>query len=192
MITNTELLNKIDEWNLEISQNDKHIHYGLLEIFIEFEKFLTESFIAYSLKDEGKNNFKPVLRINFIDEDHLFGLLKCDKVYIDYIKKIQEVKKFIFEEISCPFNKVFSTSEFQTYFSQIKILRDFIAHQSKESKYKYLTKVLNPNGINTYIKADTFLKKINTNKSKSYYSIYIDSLKFYSEIICDPRVNTTV
>ena len=64
-----------------------------------------------------------------------------------------------------------------------------LLHQSKESKYKYSTKVLNPNGTNTYIKADTFLKKLIQINQKDI-PIYIGFLKFYSEIICDPRVNT--
>ena len=187
MIDNRELIAKIEEWNVELEENDKHIHFALLEIFIEFEKFLADSFVQYALGEVSKDNYSPTLRITFSDEEHLNGLLKCDKVYIDYIKKIKEVKEFIFDENDCPFNKVFSTAEFQTYFNQIKILRDFIAHQSKESKHKYQTKVLTPNGINSYIKADTFLKRIKASRSIKYYSLYIESIEFYSEIICNPN-----
>lgn len=189
MIDNSELLSKIEEWNTELEENDKHIHFALLEIFIEFEKFLADSFVQYSLGEVSKDDYSPTLRITFTDEEHLNGLLKCDKVYIDYMKKIREVKEFIFDESDCPFNKVFSTSEFQTYFNQIKILRDFIAHQSKESRNKFQIKVLAANGINSYIKADTFLRRINTNRSVNYYSIYIEAITFYSEIICNPNPN---
>jgi hypothetical protein len=184
-VNNDDLITKIEEWNEEVVQNNKHIHFALLEVFIEFEKFLTKAFISYSLGGEGKNNFSPELRITFENEEHLEGFLKCDKQYIDYLKKIQEIKVFIFKEETCPFNKVFSTAEFTTYFKEIQILRNFIAHQSKESKDKYQKKVLRAKGINQYIKVRTFLIKINGQQNISYYSIYINAIRFYSEVICD-------
>jgi hypothetical protein len=187
VVNNDDLLLKKEEWREELSKDDKHIDFALLEIFIEFEKFLTNSFLSYALGGQGKNTFSPILRINFEDETHLEGFLKCDKQYIDYIKKIEKIKEFIFLEESCPFNKVFSTSKFTTYFKDIQILRNFIAHQSKESKDRYRNKILKPKGINQYIKVKTFLTKINKKENISYYSIYINAMKFYSEVICDPR-----
>jgi len=187
MIDNQSLIDKIDNWQLELKVNNKHIHLALLEIFIEFEQFLTNSFIEYALGNSSQNGFFPNRRINFSDKEHLDGILKCDKQYIDYIKKIQEIRKYIFKEDNCPFNKIFSTSEFTTYFKQIQILRNFIAHKSEESKTKYIKNVLRANGINSFIKADTFLKKINKKKNKTYYSIYIDNFIFYSDIICNPH-----
>lgn len=184
-VSNQSLLDKIGEWEEELVDNTKHIHFALLEVFIEFEKFFKDAFILYSLGKKGKNNFSPKLRIEFEDEEHLLGFLKCDKQYVDYIKKITEIKEYIFLQGTCPFKKVFDTSKFQTYFKQIQLLRNFIAHQSEESKRKYIEKVLRTNGQNSYIKANTFLNKINRNKNVSYYSIYIDAMKFYSEIICD-------
>jgi len=188
-VNNDNLLLKIEEWREELSKDDKHIDFALLEIFIEFEKFLTNSFILYSLGSEGKNHFTPILRINFENEEHLDGLLRCDKQYIDYIKKIESIKEYIFIEESCPFNKVFSTSKFTTYFREIQILRNFIAHQSKESKDKYRNRVLKPKGIPQYIKVKTFLAKQNKKENISHYAIYIKAMEFYSEIICDPRSN---
>ncbi|MDQ7085201.1 MAG: hypothetical protein Q9M36_09845 [Sulfurovum sp.] len=186
-VNNDELIAKIEEWKEEISDNNKHIHFALLEIFIEFEKFLTKAFITYSLGGEGKNSFSPDLRITFENEEHLEGFLKCDKQYIDYLKKIQEIKGFIFREDICPFKKIFSEAKFITLFKEIQILRNFIAHQSKESKDKYQNKVLRPIGINQYIKVTTFLLRRNRQQNISYYSIYINAIKFYSEIICDPK-----
>lgn len=185
VVNNDDLLAKIEEWSSEISIDDKHIHFALLEIFIEFEKFLTNSFIVYALGGKGKNNFAPILRVEFEDKEHLLGFIKCNNQYIDYIKKIQEVKEFIFQIDTCPFNKIFSTSEFTTYFKEIQILRNFIAHQSQESKDKYQRKVLRPKGINNYILAKTFLQRINRQQNISYYSIYVKAIIFYSEIICD-------
>ena len=193
IVNNDELLAKIEEWNSEMYDKDenknkdkeKHIHFALLEIFIEFEKFLTNSFIAYALGGKGKNNFAPTLRVQFEDEEHLLGFIKCNNQYIDYIKKIQEIKEFIFVENTCPFNKIFSTAEFTTYFKETQTLRNFIAHQSQESKDKYQKEVLRPKGINSYILVKTFLQRINKRKSISHYSIYVNAIKFYSEIICD-------
>jgi len=187
MIENNDLLKKIEEWKDEITDNDKHIHFAFLEIFIEFESFLANSFLEYALGEEGKENYKPTRRVEFHDKEHFEGLLKCDKQYIDYIKKIQEVKKFIFIETNCPFNKVFSSSEFISTFKRMQVIRNFIAHQSEESKNKYIKKVLEPSGISTFIKVDTFLKKINRQRSISNYSIYIEVLRFHSEIICNPQ-----
>jgi hypothetical protein len=186
MIENNNLLIKIDEWRTELGNSEKHIHFAFLENFIEFEKFLTISFLNYALGEEGKDEYKPTRRIEFSDKEHFEGLLKCDKKYIDYIKKIQEVKRFIFHEDSCPFNKVFSSAEFMSHFKQMQVIRNYITHQSEESKNQYIKKVLEPNGIPTFIKVDTFLKRINRQQSVSNYSIYIESLKFHSEVICNP------
>lgn len=98
MIENNDLLAKIEEWRTELSESEKHIHFAFLENFIEFEKFLTNSFLKYALGEEGKDEYKPTRRVDFSDKEHFEGLLKCDKKYIDYVKKIQEVKKFIFIE----------------------------------------------------------------------------------------------
>jgi len=187
IVNNIDLLLKIKEWQEELSVDSKHIDFALLEIFIEFEKFLTNSFVLYALGGQGKNTFAPTLRISFENEKHLEGFLKCDKQYIDYIKKIPKIKEFIFIEDSCPFSKVFSTAKFTTYFKEIQILRNFIAHQSKESKDKYQRNILRAKGINQYIKVKTFLGKMNSGENITYYTIYINAMKFYSEIICDPR-----
>ena len=188
IVNNNDLVSKIEEWREELSSNDnKHIDFALLEIFIEFEKFLTNSFVLYSLGGQGKNSFSPTLRISFENENHLEGFLKCDKQYIDYIKKIPKIKEFIFIEDSCPFSKVFSTSRFNTYFKEIQILRNFIAHQSRESKDKYQKNILRPKGINQYIKVKTFLGRKNSQENITNYTIYINAMKFYSEIICDPH-----
>jgi len=184
-VNNDDLLLKIEEWKEKLSNDEKYVNFALLEIFIEFEKFLTNSFIAYALGNKGKNAFTPILRVNFENEEHLLGFLKCDNQYIDYIKKIPKIKEFIFKESTCPFNKVFSTARFTTYFKEIQILRNLIAHQSKESKDKYQRNVLRAKGINSYIKAETFLLKINGQENISYYSIYINAMQFYSEVICD-------
>jgi len=187
MIENSDLLNKIEEWKNELINNEKHIHFAFLESFIEFEIFLTTSFVKYALGKKSKDNFKPICRIEFTDKEHIEGLLKCDKKYIDYLKKIQEIREYIFIENKCPFNKVFSSSEFMTYFKRMQYLRNYIAHKSEESKSQYIKHVLEPSGITTFIKVDTFLRKINRKKNITNYSIYIEILKFHSEIICNPN-----
>jgi len=186
MVNNNDLLQKIQEWEEELTINDKHIHFALLEIFIEFEKFLTSSFVGYALGDTGKDSFQPTKRVAFDDKIHLEGFLKCEKPFIDYVKKIENIKKYIFLEATCPFNKIFSTSEFTSAFKQIQTLRNLIAHQSEESKNKYISNVLGAYGIGNSIKVDTFLKKIKGNRC-TYYSFYIDILRFHSEVICNPN-----
>ena len=185
IVNNDNLLSKIEEWNKEVSKNDKIIDMALFKIFIEFEKFLENSFVSYALGISGKNNFFPTLRLQFKDKKHLEGLLRCDSQYIDYIKKIPKIKEFIFEEKDCPFHKVFVDPKFRTHFEQIQVLRNFIAHESEESKEKYKRKVLRASGINKYISVDTFLKTINKKRNISYYAIYIETMKFYSDVICD-------
>jgi len=188
MVNNNDLISKIAEWRGELSSNEKHIHFAFLENFIEFEKFLTSSFLKYALGEEGKDAYKPIRRVEFSDKEHFEGLLKCEKKYIDYVKKIQEVKKFIFNEQNCPFNKVFSSAEFMSRFKQMQYIRNYVAHQSEESRNQYIKKVLEPSGVSTFIKVDTFLKRINRQRSISNYAIYIEALEFHSEIICNPEL----
>jgi len=186
IVNNDDLVLKIEEWNDKISKNKELLEVALFKIFIEFEKFLTHAFLSYALGKEGKNNFSPILRINFEDKEQLQGILKCDNLYIDYIKKIPKIKKFIFDESSCPFHKVSLDPKFNTLFNEIQAIRNFFAHESEESKLKYKNNVLRAYNISTYIDINNFLSK--TNKQHiSYYSLYVNAIKFYSEVICDPR-----
>lgn len=64
-------------------------------------------------------------------------------------------------------------------------LRNYIAHESNESRTKYIKTCL---GNGTFIEPDSYLTKINRRTSSSYYTIYINKIIEISDLILDPPI----
>ncbi len=186
---NTELIDEINNWQTILSsgQSSNHlIELAFFKIFVKFEKFLTSSFIHYSIGKRSSLNFKPKRKLGFKNQKHLEQmLLNPNATFIDYPRILESKAIGIFNDNENPFDIVFSDAIFSDNFRKMKIIRNHIAHESPESMDKYLKKVLNSYGIQNFINASDFLNRRSRN-SNSYYSIYINTIRNYSKIILDP------
>ena len=63
------------------------------------------------------------------------------------------------------------------------VLRNYIAHESPESKTKYIRTCL---GGGVYIEPCDYLTKKNRRTSKSNYTIFIDKINEISDLVLDP------
>jgi len=186
---NRELIDEINNWQTILSTgqtSDYLVELAFFKIFVKFEKFLTMSFIHYSIGKRSSLNFKPRRKLGFKNQKHLEQmLLNPNAAFIDYPKILEKKALSIFNDDENPFEILFSDATFSENFRKMQIIRNHIAHESPESLEKYLKKVLNSYGIQSFIPISDFLNKLMKN-SNSYYSYYINIIRNYSNIILDP------
>ena len=65
------------------------------------------------------------------------------------------------------------------------MLRNYIAHESSESRKRYIKTCLS-NG--TFVEPSTFLMKKNKRNSKSNYTIFIEKIEEISDMILEPPI----
>ena len=110
-------------------------------------------------------------------------MLKGDKQYMDYIKKIESLSKHIF--FDNPFDLIFQVADNNTLFNQMISLRNYIAHESPESRKRYVETCL---GSGQFIEPHKYLTKINRRRSKSNYTIYMDKIVEISDMILEEPI----
>ena len=154
---------------------------SFFKIYVKFEKYLSKIFESYCIGTESSKGYCPQRKLEFADEEHLRAILKGDKQYIDYIKKIQSLSPYIF--VNNPFNIIFAVAENQQIFNEMIALRNYIANESNESRKKYTETCL---GNGSFIEPGEHLTRIKRRKGISYYSIYINKIIEISELILAP------
>ena len=75
---------------------------AFFKIYVKFEVYLSEIFQSYCIGNENSNGYCPERKLAFSNEEHLRAVLKGDKQYVDYMKKIESLSKHIF--VDNPFN----------------------------------------------------------------------------------------
>lgn len=182
-LENDDLIEYIRTCNEQLRPESKLLYeVSFFKIFVKFEKFLSEMFIRYSIGEKSSHNYLPERKLNFIDEEHLRAVLSDgNKSYIDYRSKIEKLGKHIFRRN--PFNVIFEESINSTLFYEMECMRNYIAHESEESKRKYKNACLNNN---EFIDVGEYLLKINRRKSKTNYTIYIEKIIEISNLLLDP------
>lgn len=107
-------------------------------------------------------------------------LLKGDKQYVDYIKKIEALSKHIF--IHTPFNVILEVADNVNIMDQMTALRNYIAHESAEARARYVNTCL---GGGQFIEPSEYLCKKNRRKSKTNYTIFIEKIIELSELLLE-------
>ncbi len=153
---------------------------SFLKIYVKFEVFLSKMFESYCIGQLNSKGYCPQRKLAFSDEEHLRAVLKGDKSYVDYLKKIESVSKFIF--IDNPFNVIFDVADNSTIMGQMMALRNYIAHESNEAKTKYINTCL---GGRNFIEPSLFLINKNKKTAKSNYTIYIEKITQISDLILE-------
>ncbi len=153
---------------------------SFFKIYVKFEVFLADMFKSYCIGTVNSNGYCPQRKLAFANEEQLDAVLKGDKQYVDYLKKIESLSKHIF--IDNPFNVIFDVADNSTYLNQMMALRNYIAHESSESRNKYIKTCL-PN--QAFVEPCDFLMSRNRRNAKSYYTIYIDKIIEISDLILE-------
>lgn len=178
---NDELKTFIEECNQNLSPSVPLLYEAsFFKIYVKFEVYLANVFEEYCVGIESSKGYCPQRKLAFADKEHLRAILKGDKQYVDYIKKIEGLSRHIF--IDNPFNIIFDVADNNTIFNQMTALRNYIAHESGESKVKYIKTCL---GNGDFIEPSVYLLKRNRRTSKSNYTIFVEKIIEISELILD-------
>lgn len=174
MSTRTEQFSKLISTWTEWAKHAENRRYdiALLKIWIGFEKYISDLFVWYALGRSSEFGYSPSLKIRFIDEEHLLAFLKTEKKYIDYYSRIKELSKHIFYDD--PFSRVlFDDKKYSSDYAQIMSIRNYIAHESGDSKIRYIKSCL---GDKEFVEPNDFLLKHKASLGKTFYTYYTESM----------------
>lgn len=172
---NKELLDEISKWLPLIQIDNDLIEYAFLKIYIKFEKLLVSLIKLYATGNSSIQGYSPNRRLTFQDEIHFKKTLKINFLSID--EDIIRVISSVFESNN-PFTFFLDSSD-QEFFNKMKIIRNFLAHESIESKEKYLRNVL---FSEIFIEPKVYLlRNVSKDIKHSNFSNFISIISAYSD-----------
>lgn len=183
MISN-DVIQAISDWTAWASKDVVgRYDIALLKIWIQFERFLGATFIAYSTGQQSEKGYCPNLKIRFLDEEQ-FNIFMRDgnKTYIEYIEKIEKLSKHVF--VNNPFDVIFLDSNNKPAFEQMKALRNYIAHESGEARRKVIDKCFSGDE-RKFVEPNDFLKSTEPSTKTTYYTYYIGLIQNMVNYIID-------
>ena len=184
MAENDNLKLYIDHCNSKLSPSIPMLYEAsFFKIYVKFEVYLSCIFKDYCIGKENSKGYCPERKLAFIDEEHLNAVLKGEKQYIDYLKKIESLSKHIF--IDNPFNVIFDVAEFWDAMNKMMVLRNYIAHESPESRTRYIRTCL---AGGAYIEPYDYLIKKNRGNPKSNYTIFIEKIIEISDLVLESPI----
>lgn len=172
----------IDEQN-EWAERTECFDIAIFRCWIQFEKFLIEKFIEYSIQPIG---LEDIRKLKFDDAEHFKAFLRGDRTYIEYISKIEKLSKHIYHNNKNPFEILISDQTYSTVFEDLRVIRNHIAHESEESQKKYLNRIFSSNSQRMISPNDYLKSWKDKGRTESYYSFYIRSIKEMSNLIESP------
>lgn len=182
-----ELRSEIEKWTTffssQASYDKRLLELAFFKIVVKFEKFLSELFVIYSTGGQSPREYVPSRKLEFIDEKHLSGVIAGNKPFINYYQTIQQISKHVFIDNQDPFSLIFDDLKYSGYLQKMKHIRNYIAHESIESKHSYKTKVLNGKFVEPYI----HLQEMDHTQKISLYTVYINSLLEIVDILIEPQ-----
>ena len=179
-MNNTVLVDEIEYWKqlLQSNSNSELIELAFFKVFIKYEKFISDIFIHYSIGEKSDFDYCPARKLNFIDEVHLNKMLqKQNTNFINHFEVVQNLSEHIF--IDNPFEILTNAANYSSEVKKMKIIRDYIAHESSHAKKKFENNVTN----NVVLKPHEFLNRTNRRLSISNYSHYLKIMEETSKYI---------
>lgn len=163
-------------WERKVSESPDPpiVEAGFLRSYISFEEFIAKSFISFSL-GESHGEYTPDRFLQFSSTDQLFETIRGESQYVDVFKAIPRCAKHIF--IKNPFEIVFSDANFSDPLTKMRVIRNYLAHRSAESKEKFKSKVLGAYNLPETLDPGDFLLMKRKGNQETYYSHYIEILK---------------
>ncbi len=171
-----------------VSYSEK-MHYIIIErnfmnIYLAWELFLENSFIAYLLNAQDLQSLVMVKYATPINREHAYDMIRGTKQYPDWTN-IDDIKRLanIYFENSGHFSILSSPSP---EFLEMKTIRNRISHVSEKSVRSF-NNLLSRNISQTNISPGEYLMKFKSG-STTYFSFYSEMIKGYVDAIC----NTTL
>ncbi|EKT3964611.1 hypothetical protein AAIP55_002080 [Flavobacterium psychrophilum] len=189
-MNNQELINEIDKWDGVFLSNttiDPSLYeLAFFKVFIKFEKFLSDCFENYAIGSSSSSGYSPIRRLNFDDLSHLNKVIKKEnRSFVNHFEVIKNISDCFF--IDNPFDIIKTDPTYTTIINQMKIIRDYIAHESLAARNKYVMNILNNR---PFIEPHQHLLQTKRGTANSFYSYYIDSIKTISNFIINTPITT--
>lgn len=175
-IETTDLYEEIEKWDNLVRIDNSLVEVAFFKIFVKFENFLVDMFTTFSTGNTSSFGYLPTRKLNFTSYEHLKKTV-TERQFIDFNNRMEDLSKQIFEDNN-PFNFFFDSSDMD-FFSKMKILRNYIAHESPESKQKYIRK--NLDGREYITPSEYLLRTLSRTNHKTNYTQFIEIVQVYSE-----------
>lgn len=184
MVTN-DIVNSVTTWTSWASKPENNRYdIALLKIWIQFEKFMAELFITYATGNLSEAGFAPTLKLRFADESQLNVFLReGNRTYIEYPTQIKKLSKHIFN--NDPFDVIYLDSTISNAYNQIISLRNYIVHESGESKEKMIRACFGGRA-DRFKEPNDYLLSKERSTSKTYYTFYTDIIKDAAKLLINP------
>lgn len=156
------------------------IEYLFLEAYKIWENFLEDIFISYSRYNDPISGKRPYPFLQPKTEQHSLELLKLEKGYLDWTSPDNVIKR---AEI-CFRNHAIITQPMKNAMSdlrQAKILRNYIAHASKESFRQFQN--LSRNLIGKRVKRSGVLLNSPSTDGINNYNVYF--IELFRDLVKD-------
>ncbi|QZK89815.1 hypothetical protein K5V07_04665 [Flavobacterium sp. CHNK8] len=185
---NQDLIDEINKWNVIFSSSstiDQSLYeLAFFKIFIKFEKFLSDCFENYAIGINSNSGYCPTRRLNFDDLEHLNKVIKKEnRSFVNHFDVIKNISDCFF--IDNPFEIIKTDPTYTTIISHMKIIRDYIAHESTSAKNKYVVTILNNR---PFIEPHQHLLLRKRGSTNSFYSYYINSIQNISNFIINAPI----
>ena len=151
---------------------DLVVRQAFVSVFTEWEHFLEDATISYSLGQPSKKGGLPKRYIFPIDEDHADSLIKGTASYPDWSKMdvVKRLEKALFENGE-PF--VRALNGFSSKYTDMKKVRNVIVHNSINSREDFNTLVRTAlNAASVGLTPTEFLLS-RKNSDPAFYRLYI-------------------
>lgn len=110
-------------------------------------------------------------------------LREGNKKYIEFPTQIEKLSKHIFEDN--PFDVIFLDSTKNDAYKKMIAIRNYIAHESGESRLKFL-KCCFGNNESNFKEPNDYLQTRERTTCKSYYTYYVDIIKDIVVLLVNP------
>jgi hypothetical protein len=113
--------------------SDYVISFAFLEVYRNWESFLEETAVLYSLGNESTLGNKPTCYISPLDSDHAYNLIKGAAMYPDWSNHLEVIKyaETLFENGE-PYKSILQGVS--SYLREMKTIRNAISHNSAKSR----------------------------------------------------------
>lgn len=166
------------------------MHYYMLEkmfmnIFMQWEKFLEDSFILYMI---GKNDMQGISYVRYaapINKEHAYNILKGTRQYPDWtnLQEVITLAKLYFKD-SGAYSLL---TNIPIEFNEMKTVRNKISHMSNQSDKKFKRLVSQKISNSEIYSAGEFLNSNNSNHI-SFFEYYVNQIFEFAKAIANTPI----
>ena len=164
---------------------DLVIKQAFLSVFTEWEHFLEDTTVAYSLGELSIKGFSPAKYILPLDEDHANRLIKGAAIYPDWsnMDLVKKTEKTLFENGE-PF--VSALNGFSSKYTEMKKVRNVIVHNSVNSRDDFDTLVRYAlSAASVGLSPTEFLLSKKKKDDPVFYKFYIKHIQNAAKLISE-------